>query len=44
MGEARALGGEERAPGHDGRHGGPVDVAAAPGRQPDLTPAGHDEA
>jgi len=39
MGEARAEGG-----GHDGRHGGPVGVAAAPARQPDLPPAGPDEA
>ncbi len=34
VGEARAKGGEEGAPGHDGRHGGPVEVAAAPGREP----------
>ena len=37
MGEALAEGGEEGAPGHDGRHVGRVGVAAAPGRQPDLT-------
>ena len=44
MGEARAERGEERAPGHDGRHGGPVEVAAAPDRQPGFAPACHDEA
>ena len=43
MGEARAEGGEEGV-GHDVRHGGPVGVAAAPARQPDLPPAGPDEA
>ena len=44
MGEERAEGGEEGAPGHDSRHGGPVEVAAAPGRQPGFAPAGRDEA
>ena len=44
MGEERAEGGEEGAPGHDSRHGGPVEVAAATGRQPGFAPAGRDEA
>ena len=44
MGEARVEGCEEGAPGHDGRQGGSVEVAAAPGRQPGFAPAGRDEA
>ena len=43
-GRGARRGGPERAPGHHGPHGGPVEVAAAPGRQPGFAPAGHDEA